>query len=271
VIAEAERLVEAGAREISLVAQDLTMYGADLGGNALLSLLADLSKSLPSQLWLRLLYLHPDRIDSRFWDALRAFPQVLPYADVPVQHADSRILSAMNRRGEGSTLARRLLYARELDPDFALRTTVMVGFPGEDEKAFSNLLRFIEEVRFDRLGGFVFSPEEGTPAASLGQQVSSGIAKKRLDRLMRLQEDISYERQLRFEGRTLEVLVEEYDAATGVAWGRSFREAPEVDGGIEIAGCAERLLPGTVIPVRIIEVTEHDMTGEALGDEEQLG
>jgi ribosomal protein S12 methylthiotransferase len=264
VVAEAERLVETGAREICLVAQDLTMYGADFGKNALLPLLADLSRSLPSHLWLRLLYLHPDRVDCRFWDALRAFPQVLPYADIPVQHADARILSAMNRRGEGSAFSRSLLYARELDPDFTLRTTVMVGFPGEDEKAFSNLLRFMEEVRFDRLGGFIFSAEEGTHAASLEQQVPAEIGKGRLDRLMRLQEDISYERQLRFEGRTLDVLVEEHDVAAGVAWGRSFREAPEVDGGIEIVGCAELLLPGMVIPVRITEVTEHDMIGEAL-------
>jgi ribosomal protein S12 methylthiotransferase len=139
----------------------------------------------------------------------------------------------------------------------------MVGFPGEDEKAFSNLLRFIEEVRFDRLGGFSF-PRRKAPTRVFGTAGSRGNRKGAVGRLMRLQEDISYERQLRFEGRTLDVLVEEHDVAAGVAWGRSFREAPEVDGGIEIVGCAELLLPGMVIPVRITEVTEHDMIGEAL-------
>lgn len=264
-VKESESLVNEGAKEICLVAQDLTVYGEDFaGGTDLYSLLDALESSLPANIWLRLLYLHPQRVTRKLLERVANGRQILPYLDIPIQHASGEILSAMNRgMGEEELLA-IFKTAREIRDDFALRTTCMVGFPGEKRRDFEKLLKFLESVRFDRVGAFVFSAEEGTPAALLSDQVPSRTKKARLSRLMGVQEEISLARQQLFTGKTLEVLIDAvYE--DGAAEGRSFREAPEVDGIIEITPTLRNereLRPGDKIFVKISEAFEHDMLGE---------
>ena len=188
--------------------------------------------------------------------------RVLPYLDIPIQHAIQKILSLMGRPGSYDDLLCKFRLAREINPDFALRTTCMVGFPGEGRDDFDLLLRFLVEARLDRVGAFAFSPEEGTPAASMPRQVASSTKKSRLDRLMALQEGISLSRQRLFLGRTLDVMIDAL-SSDGTAEGRSFREAPEVDGLIEIRGARDDLAPGDVIKAVITGVTEHDMIARA--------
>lgn len=259
---EASELVRQGAREICLVAQDLTAWGSDLFGKPSLPLLLrEIEGAIPQGTWIRLLYLHPSGIDDFLLEQVLESPRILNYLDIPIQHADPDVLRSMNREILPERLRGIFRHIREADPDFALRTTVMVGHPGEDEKAFGRLLDFMTEVRFDRLGAFEFSPEEGTVSATLASKVPPKVKKKRLDRLMRLQGEISLERQERFEGKSLQVLVESVERKEGIALGRSFREAPEVDGVIEIHGGGDLPL-GSFVNVLVTEALEHDLVAE---------
>ena len=216
---EAQELQRQGAREICLVAQDLTAWGNDIYGKPSLPLLLDdLEKSVGDETWIRLLYLHPSGIDDELIERVLASRKILRYLDIPVQHADPRVLADMNRAITPERLRGIFKRLREADPDFALRTTVMVGHPGEDETAFKALTAFVEEIGFDRLGAFEFSPEEGTVSFSLQGKVPARTKKSRLGKLMRIQERISLERQSRFEGRTLKVLVETVDPEGDLRW-----------------------------------------------------
>lgn len=265
IVKEAAQLAEEGARELCVVGQDLTVYGTDTDGRPrLIELLDALESSLPHDLWIRLLYLHPSRVDRVLLERVAAGRQVLPYLDIPVQHGDPEILAAMNRGIAPETLRGIFRTAREINPDFALRTTCMVGFPGEKKRHFDNLKNFVSEVRFDRMGAFTFFPEEGTVAAALEGQVPERTKNRRLGELMRLQEEISFERQRCFIDRELKVLVEKIEREEGYAEGRSFREAPEVDGVIEIRNIREDLKEGDIITLRVAEAMPHDMTGEEI-------
>ncbi|WP_303322732.1 30S ribosomal protein S12 methylthiotransferase RimO [Cloacibacillus evryensis] len=265
IVKEAAQLAEEGARELCVVGQDLTVYGTDTDGRPrLIELLDALESSLPHDLWIRLLYLHPSRVDRALLERVAAGRQVLPYLDIPVQHGDPEILAAMNRGIATETLRGIFRTAREINPDFALRTTCMVGFPGEKKRHFDNLKNFVSEVRFDRMGAFTFFPEEGTVAAALEGQVPERTKNRRLGELMRLQEEISFGRQRCFIGRELKVLVEKIEREEGYAEGRSFREAPEVDGVIEIRNIREDLKEGDIITLRVAEAMPHDMTGEEI-------
>ncbi|WP_418505208.1 30S ribosomal protein S12 methylthiotransferase RimO, partial [Cloacibacillus evryensis] len=265
IVKEAAQLAEEGARELCVVGQDLTVYGTDTDGRPrLIELLDALESSLPHDLWIRLLYLHPSRVDRALLERVAAGRQVLPYLDIPVQHGDPEILAAMNRGIAPETLRGIFRTAREINPDFALRTTCMVGFPGEKKRHFDNLKNFVSEVRFDRMGAFTFFPEEGTVAAALEGQVPERTKNRRLGELMRLQEEISFGRQRCFIGRELKVLVEKIEREEGYAEGRSFREAPEVDGVIEIRNIREDLKEGDIITLRVAEAMPHDMTGEEI-------
>ncbi|MDR1019413.1 MAG: 30S ribosomal protein S12 methylthiotransferase RimO [Synergistaceae bacterium] len=258
IVSEAVELAADGARELCLVAQDLTAYGRDMGvKDGLLKLLDALEPSLPGDVWLRLLYLQPDGVDKKLLERV-ASGRILPYLDIPVQHSSRKVLSLMGRPGSYEALLGKFRLAREINPDFALRTTCMVGFPGEGREDFDGLLRFLDEARLDRVGAFAFSPEEGTPAASMPGQVAPRTKRSRLDKLMELQEGISLSRQELFLGRTLDVMIDE-PARDGIAEGRSFREAPEADGLIEIRGARDGLAPGDVIKAVVTEVMEHDM------------
>lgn len=265
IVKEAQQLVSEGARELCVVGQDLTVYGTDIDGRPRLTeLLDDLESSLPRDVWIRLLYLHPSRVDRALLERVAAGRQILPYLDIPVQHGDPEILAAMNRGIAPNALRAIFRTAREINPDFALRTTCMVGFPGETKRRFDNLMDFVREVKFDRMGAFTFFPEEGTAAAAMAGQVSERTKDGRLGELMRLQEEISFERQQQFVGRELKVLVEKVAGEEKYAEGRSFREAPEVDGIIEIRNIREDLKEGDIITLRVTEAMPHDMTGEEI-------
>lgn len=265
IVSEADQLVREGAVELCVVGQDLTVYGTDLyGKDCLIDLIDEMENSLPKNIWIRLLYLHPSRITKKLLERVASGRQVLPYLDIPIQHADPEILSAMNRQISPQELSSIFITARSINENFALRTTCMVGFPGEKKVHFDNLLDFISMIRFDRMGAFSFFPEEGTEAGKMNNQVSASVKQKRLKKLMALQEKISMERQMLFEGRTMDVLVERIDRKASFAEGRSFREAPEVDGIIEIRDISDKIKEGDIVKVRMTEAMPHDMVGEEL-------
>jgi len=263
VVDEAVQLAEEGAKELCVVGQDLTAYGMDFDGGKprLLELLDMLEANLPDGIKLRLLYLHPDRVTVKLLERVADSKKILNYLDIPIQHADEDILVAMNRGIKQDKLAEIFAFARSLDPYFALRTTCMVGFPGEKRALFKNLLEFLEEVQFDRVGAFTYFPEEGTAAAEMPGQLTDETKQKRLSELMAVQEEISFFRQRLFLGRTLELLVETVEG--DYVEGRSYREAPEVDGVVEVKVAEGRKLkPGDVIMAKVIEALPHDLVAE---------
>ena len=262
-IDEALMLCAAGARELCLVGQDLTVYGQDISTN-LQSLIHELNNELPKNTWLRLLYLHPNRVDERLIDFLLEHEHVLHYLDIPIQHADPEILSRMNRPCEDGHMMRIFRYIRNVDPLFALRTTIMTGFPGETAKSFERVIDFVSEVEFDRLGAFVYSPEEGTRAAEFPGQVSRKTAEARCSKLMDIQREISQERGELFIGRELSVLVDEVDDEAGEAWSRSYRDAPEVDGIVCLTGNIEGVKRGDIVRTKIYDCAENDLFGEVI-------
>ena len=259
-VAEARMLTIAGAKELCLVGQDLTVYGLDIG-SSLRELLHVLNSELPSGTWLRLLYLHPNRVDEALIDFLLTQEKVLHYLDIPIQHADPKILARMNRPIPEGRLSRIFTYIRECDPLFTLRTTIMIGFPGETGKSFERVLDFVSEVEFDRLGAFVYSPEDGTKAAKFGGKVSRKTAEARCSRLMELQAQIAHERSELFVGRELDVLVDETDYEVV---GRTYRDAPEVDGVVTLTGKTEGIKRGEIVRAKIYDCSENDLLGEVI-------
>lgn len=263
---EAHSLVQSGAKELCLVGQDLTIYGKDLyGERGLRMLLHALDSELPDYVWIRMLYLHPSRIDEPFIDMVAENPRILSYLDIPIQHIDDEVLRRMNRPDKEGHIRRIFSYARSVDPLFALRTTLITGFPGETESQFDKVLAFLEEAEIDRVGAFIYSPEEGTAAALMEGQIEASVKNSRYDRLMTLQAEISRERQRLFLGRPLSILVDEIDKGDGFAWGRSYRDAPEVDGLVGVAEAAG-LSEGAFVEVLITDAEEHDLFAEISGN-----
>lgn len=260
IVDECRQLSEAGASEITLIAQDTSRYGNDFeGGRTLLpELMRDIA-ALDSVHWLRVLYTYPDTVDMRLIDALRGEPKICEYLDLPLQHINARLLRRMNRRGDPESIRRLLRDCR--DSGMFLRTTFIVGFPGETEREFEELMDFAREIQFDRMGAFAFSSEEGTPAADMPDQVPEEVKQERLSRLMELQQGISLARNRLRVGEECEVLVEGFEDLTYV--GRSMREAPEIDGKIYFISERE-LEPGQYVRVRIVEAEEYDLRGVCL-------
>ena len=255
VIEEAKRLAGAGVKEVVLVGQDLTQYGADLGESDSLSQLLSKLGTVDGLRWVRLLYCYPTKVTDALIDVVASSEKVVKYMDLPLQHGDDAVLKAMNRRGSSEEYLRLIERLREKCPEIALRSTFIVGFPGETDAAFDNLLRFVEKARLDRVGVFTYSREEGTPAAKLGKRVSRKVAEARRDELMRLQQGISLERNASFVGKTIEVLAEG-PTEDGV-FGRSYRDAPEIDGLVYIVG--SKAAPGEFVAAKISDVGEYDL------------
>jgi ribosomal protein S12 methylthiotransferase len=267
IVEEAHRLVDEGAKELCLVGQELSIYGEDLFGKPSLDLLLDeLEKELPRGLWLRLFYLHPSLVDVKFLERVANSPLILPWLDIPIQHIDDGILRRMNRPPVEKHIRELFKAGRSINPDFAFRTTLMVGFPGETRAQFDKLLDFVEEIGFDRLGAFTYSPEDGTPAASFPDQIPEQEKTARYNELMELQQEVSTARQARFVGRTMDVLIDEIDSETGERIGRSYRDAPEIDGEVSVRG-AESASPGDMIKVRITGSSEYDLSGEMIHEQ----
>lgn len=259
IIGDAKALWDAGVNEIILIAQDTTDYGHDLGvKEGLTQLLEAILQAVPDLPWLRLMYTYPGFVSKNLIQIMASESQILPYLDMPLQHADHRVLRAMGRPQNIQAVRQNLQEVRSAMEDVALRSTFIVGFPGEDEKAFQNLVNFIQEVRFDHLGVFSYSYERGTPAEPLGDPIPEHIKIERIETLMRIQAGISLERNEKLIGKTLLGLIEGVDEENQISIGRSYRDAPEVDGLLVIEGLAEI---GEMAKVKIHSAITHDLIG----------
>jgi ribosomal protein S12 methylthiotransferase len=258
ILRDAEAALKAGARELVLVAQDITAYGRDRKSGGLPELLRDLA-SIGGDFWIRLLYLHPAGIDDALLEAMAEEDKVVKYVDVPLQHSEDRVLRAMRRAGGTRKEYLRLLARiRKALPGAALRTAFIVGFPGETERDFQGLLDFVEEARFDRLGAFAYSREEGTAAASMKQQIPREVKERRLEELMRVQAEISLEKNRELVGRGFRALVDAAGAEEALA--RIYSQAPEIDGHTIIKGSG--IGEGGFLNVEITAAYDHDLEGK---------
>lgn len=262
VLSEAEELVKNGVKELVLVAQDTTRYGEDLYGRQMLPELIERICSLSGLQWLRLLYCYPDRITDGLLSAMRRQPKVLPYLDLPLQHCSGRILHAMNRRGDRKWLTGVIKKIRDALPEVTLRTTLITGFPGETEEDFTELCEFVQEIRFDRLGCFAYSAEEGTPAAEFPGQVDEKIRVSRMETIMDMQAGIAEELSRTKIGQEEIVLVEGYDASVKRYFGRTRADAPEIDCKVFFT-CNKPVQEGRFVRVLIKDILEYDLIGEA--------
>ena len=259
-VAEAEGLAKQGVKELIVVAQDITRYGIDLyGRRALPELLRKLCR-LPFR-WIRLHYLYPDELDDALIDVIADEPKILNYLDIPIQHINDKILKAMNRRGTGDEI--RILFAklRERLPGLVLRTSIIVGLPGEGEEEFEELCEFLRWAKIERAGVFPFSPEEGTPAAEMDDQVPEDVASRRAELLVDLQSRVMDEYNEERLGSVMEVLCEGFDPNMGCWCGRTWADSPDVDGHVYFTA-AGTIQPGTFVNVRITGTTDGDLTGE---------
>ncbi|MBM3249287.1 MAG: MiaB/RimO family radical SAM methylthiotransferase [Candidatus Omnitrophica bacterium] len=246
--------------ELNIVGQDITGYGIDLCGKfALSALLKKVLKVTGKIGWIRLLYLNPCRIDNALLKLVRDEPRICKYMDIPVQHINERILKAMNRKTAKKDILKTIGKVRKNIPGVALRTSVIVGFPSETDKEFKELLSFIEETKFERLGAFIYSREEGTPAYHLKGQIPQKVKEERFNQVMQLQQEISRELNARLLGKTLRVMVEEKEE--GAYFGRSEYDAPEVDGMVYI-NSRQNFSPGDFVRVRVTDTLEYDLVGE---------
>ena len=261
ILAEMEKLAKAGVREHILVAQDTTRYGTDWQKHSALPELMSRAADIPGVDWLRVLYCYPDETDERLLDVIASRDNICKYLDLPIQHINDQMLRAMRRRGDSQDIRRCLQLARERG--LTLRTSIIVGFPGETEGMFQELLDFLEEAQFDRLGAFAFSPEEGTPAATMSGQVPEAVRQERLDRLMTLQAGISLKRNQARLGTTEKVLVTDV-AENGLLLGRSQREAPETDGDILFTTEGDTPEIGSFVQVRLTRADTYDLMGVML-------
>ena len=257
ILAEARRLRDAGVRELILIAQDTTDYGHDLGiKDGLAVLLEKLTDAVPDMDWLRIMYAYPGYVTDRLIEVMATRKQVLPYLDMPLQHAHPKTLYRMRRPSNIEWVHRTLSKMRSAIPNLAIRTTFIVGYPGETDEEFQALIDFVGEIRFDRVGTFQFSFEPGTTSEPLGDPVPAEVKQQRYERLMELQQNISMQVNQSYVGKTLDVLVEGYD--NGISIGRSYRDAPEIDGLVLIEDKAKI---GEIVPVKISGAMAYDLTG----------
>ncbi|AKG53888.1 ribosomal protein S12 methylthiotransferase [Dehalogenimonas sp. WBC-2] len=260
ILAEAVSLQEKGVREIVLLAQNTTDYGHDRGlKNGLADLLVKMTAAVPGIDWIRIMYAYPGGVTDELIEVMASKKQIVPYLDIPLQHAHPSVLQRMQRPSNIGSINKTLGKMREAMPDIALRSTFIVGYPGETEAEFQSLLNFIEEIRFDKLGAFKFSFEHGTASEALGDSIPDDLKEERLKRLMERQQQISLEKNQQFVDRNLKVLIE--GAGQGISIGRSYRDAPEVDGLVIVKG---EIPAGEMVTVRINSALVYDLNGVAL-------
>ena len=260
IVAEAQQLVERGVKEIILIAQDTTAYGRDRGERDTLPILVEaILAAAPDLQWLRLMYAYPQHVTSRLIKVMARHSQICHYLDMPLQHSHPEVLRRMNRPHDVDKVRHLVADLREAMPDIALRTSFIVGYPGETEEEFSTLLDFMDEIAFDRVGVFSYSPEAGTKAAKLPCQVLIEIKEERYAQLMEMQQGISLARNQQMIGQVVKVLVE--GQSEGLSVGRSYRDAPEIDGLVLVEG---KLPIGEMLPVRITAAMEYDLVGEPI-------
>ncbi len=260
ILREARILRDMGVMELVLIAQDTTDYGYDLGiKDGLAVLLERMVQEVPDLPWIRILYAFPGYVTDRLIDVMASSRQILPYLDMPLQHAHPETLKRMRRPANMDWVRSTLTKMRSAIPDLALRSTFIVGYPGETENEFATLLDFMKEIRFDRAGAFTFSFEPGTSSEPLGDPIPAEVKEERLKTLMALQEEISLERNQALIGKHLEVLIE--GSQGGISIGRSYRDAPEIDGLVFVSGLAKT---GQLVKVSISGALPHDLTADLL-------
>ncbi len=257
---EAKYLADQGVQELMLIAQDVTRYGTDLyHTHKLPELLRELCKL--DFHWIRLHYLYPSDLTDEMIDVIASEPKIVHYLDVPLQHCNDELLSVMHRRGTKAQLTAKLDKIREKIPDVVFRTSLITGLPGEDEEKFEELCEFLREQKLVRAGVFQFSPEEGTPAATMPNQVDPEVAAHRLELLVDLQSDVMDEFNESRLGEVVEVLVEEFDEEMGCWRGRTYADAPDIDGHVYFTAAGD-IAPGTFVMVRLTDTVDGDMMGE---------
>ena len=257
IINEARKLRDSGVRELVLIAQDTTDYGHDLGmKDGLAILLEQLTDSVPDMDWIRIMYAYPGYVTDRLIEVMATRKQILPYLDMPLQHAHPKTLYRMKRPSNIDWVYKTLGKMRGAISDLAIRTTFLVGYPGETDEEYQALYDFVKEIRFDRVGAFQFSFEPGTTSEPLGDPVPAEVKQERFERLMELQQPISLQVNQSYVGKTLDILVEGFD--NGITIGRSYRDAPEIDGMVFVEGQAKI---GEIVPVRITGAMAYDLTG----------
>ena len=261
--AEARALAAEGVKELIVIAQDTTRYGLDLYGELRLPELLRRLDAIEGLRWIRLLYCYPERVTDELLETMRGAKKILPYIDLPLQHASERILKAMDRTGSRASLTALIEKIRAYLPDAVLRTTFITGFPGETDEDFDELSEFIEDIRFERLGCFAYSREEGTPAADLPDQVDGALAEHRGEVLMEQQYRIFADKQAALIGRIVECVAEEYDGWSDSYTGRTWMDAPEIDSAIRFVS-QKPLEPGDFVKVHITDVNDCDLIGEAV-------
>ncbi|HAX06665.1 MAG TPA: 30S ribosomal protein S12 methylthiotransferase RimO [Butyrivibrio sp.] len=262
-VKEAEYLADNGVKELIIVAQEITVYGKDLYGEKKLPELMHRLCKIPGIQWIRLLYCYPEEITDELIETIRTEKKICHYIDMPIQHASDKILKAMGRRTNNAELRNIISKLRKEIPDICLRTTLITGFPGETEEDHQILLDFIDEMEFDRLGVFTYSPEEDTKAASLDNQVDEEVKLCRKDEIMELQQEISMDKSERLVGKEIEVIIEGKASDEDVYVGRSYMDAPSVDGYVFI-NSEEELMSGDFAKVRIVKAMEYDLIGELI-------
>ena len=268
IVAEAVRLQSMGIQEVMLIAQDSTDYGYDLGmKDGLAQLLDAIVEAAPEIPWLRIMYAYPGYVTPRLMETMAKHPQVLPYLDIPLQHGSRETLKRMRRPAKIEWVYETVGKLRQTIPDLAVRTTFIVGYPGETDAEFEELMQFVQDLQFDRVGAFQYSYEVGTPSATLPDHVPDEIKQARWERLMEVQQNISLSKNQSFVGKTLDILVEGHGEGededgnpTGdlLSLGRSYRDAPEIDGYVIVEG---ELPVGEIVPVRITGATTYDLIG----------
>ncbi len=264
IVAEAVKLQALGVKELLLIAQDTTDYGYDLGlKDGLAHLLEAIVTAAPNIPWIRIMYAYPGYVTEKLMATMAQYPQILPYLDMPLQHGHRETLKRMKRPANIEWVYETVGKLRAMIPNLAVRTTFIVGYPGETDEEFEGLLTFVKDLQFDRVGAFKYSYEIGTPSATLPNQVADEVKEARYDALMRLQQGISLAKNQAWVGKTLDVLVEghgvsEDDSSATLSLARSFRDAPEIDGYVLVEG---ELPVGEIVPVRITGATTYDLIG----------
>ena len=261
-VSEAKELAEKGIKELVVIAQDTTRYGEDLYGRRRLLDLLEALNQIEELHWIRVLYMYPDEIDETLIDGMRKLEKVLPYFDIPMQHGSDRLLEAMNRRGSITSVTNMIQYIRNAYPFSVLRTTMIVGYPGETEKDFKQLLSFVKEIKWDRLGAFTYSKEEDTVAYSLKDEVDLETQHDRYGLLMRTQQEVSQENNQNLIGKELEILIESYDGLRACYRGRSIYNAPDGIDGVVYIYSSEKLEYGSFVKATITKANQYDLIGE---------
>ena len=264
IVEEARQLETTGVKELNLIAQDTTRYGLDLYGEySLARLVREITKNTDIP-WIRLLYCYPDKITDELIDEFKNNDRLLKYMDIPVQHISDKILRLMNRHGGKQLIMDNIAKLRANVPGIVLRTTAMVGFPGEDEADFEELCLFIKQTGFERFGAFTFSPEDDTPAALMDGQIDEQVKQDRYDALMQTQLTVTEELSLRYIGEERVVLIDGYDTVAEIYYGRSYADAPDVDGKIYVRADKNAYVPGEFVKVKVAEAIDYDLIADPI-------